>query len=101
MSGVRSSLKIQMLSLRPSGGISQTVGFTVEFTSQVRDGEIEGPCQFPTGPVQRIQTWAPADVFPSHLLHNYLRIGIDVKDCCLEVHGALQSLKQCDVFGYV
>jgi hypothetical protein len=57
------------------GGISQTVGFNIVFTRNMRYGEVERTGQFSAGPMQRIESRTATAVFPSHLLDHYFGIG--------------------------
>jgi hypothetical protein len=77
----------------------QTVGLDIEFPLDMRDRELQRAGQLPAGPVQRIKPRTATDVFPRHLPHHNLGIGVNVQLACLKSDSILQGFHQGCVFG--
>jgi len=51
--------------------------------------------------MERIETRAPADVFPVHLADHYFGVGVNVKLPGFEAQSALQGFQQSNILGHV
>ena len=69
--------------------IGQTICLYVVFARHVRNGEFKGAGQLAAGPMERIKTWAAANVLTTHLPDDHLRVGVDVQGLRLQRNGAL------------
>src|SRR5437660_12265950 len=71
----------------------QTISLSVVLATNVRDREIEGPGQLPTGPIQRIESRTAATVLAAHLLDHYFGSCKNVKRLGLKPQGTVERLE--------
>jgi hypothetical protein len=96
-----SSLYGRLTGALADGGTGQVVGFSVVGSGDVGYREIEGARQFATGPVERVEARAAADVLATHLADDDFGIGIDVEGFRLLSDGELQGFHEGDILGYI